>query len=184
MANEILRQPIYDTQSISAGSVSAGTTYKFFAVPLGQSSKTLLDTNLTTAGQLPYANATVVGLRVHAYTRGTSAITVGDYNQLLNNCTLTFKKEDRVILECPLYMIPSGIGLTGAVSTNDSTTTILSAISNGMAVKTNYFDLLQPEPFESRDRLQFDVDVKATWTASANIYVVVILEAQIGKIYR
>jgi len=183
MATEILRQPIYDTQSISAGAVAVGTQYNLFSVPVGSSSKTLLDTNMTVAGQLPYSEASIHGIRIHVYTRGSAGIGVNNYNQILNNCTMSFKKEDRTILEVPLYMIPSGYGLTGGVITTESTTTI-EAVSNGVPSKSQFFDLLVPEKFKSRDRLQVNVDVKAAFTTeTVTTYLVVVLEAQITKEY-
>jgi hypothetical protein len=47
---EAIKQTLYDFQAYAA----AGQTFlQFFAVPAGQSSKTLSDTNMTLAGQLP-----------------------------------------------------------------------------------------------------------------------------------
>lgn len=48
---EVYRQSLYDFQSYA----TAGTTtqYTFFAIPQGQSSKTLADTNMENAGSLP-----------------------------------------------------------------------------------------------------------------------------------
>lgn len=47
---EIVRQSLYDTNAYAA---AGQTQLTFFAVPVGQSSKTSTDTNMTLAGQLP-----------------------------------------------------------------------------------------------------------------------------------
>ena len=47
---EGIRQTLYDTQAYAA---AGATQLTFFAVPKGQGGKTLSDTNLTLAGQLP-----------------------------------------------------------------------------------------------------------------------------------
>ncbi len=47
---EVLRQSLYDFQAYAA---AGQTSLTFFQVPVGQSSKTKADTNMTLAGQLP-----------------------------------------------------------------------------------------------------------------------------------
>jgi hypothetical protein len=54
---EAVRQSLYDFQTYAA---AGQTTLTFFAVPNGQSSKTLSDTNMTLAGQLPAAQEFLV----------------------------------------------------------------------------------------------------------------------------
>ena len=49
---EAVRQSLYDFQAWGASGVGV-TQYSFFQVPVGQSSKTKADTNMTTAGILP-----------------------------------------------------------------------------------------------------------------------------------
>lgn len=47
---EVIYQPLYDFQAYAA---AGATQYTFFQTPIGQSSKTLVDTNMQSAGQLP-----------------------------------------------------------------------------------------------------------------------------------
>lgn len=49
---EGIRQSLYDYQSYGTSGVGA-TQYSFFQIPVGQSSKTKADTNMTNAGMLP-----------------------------------------------------------------------------------------------------------------------------------
>lgn len=54
---EAVRQSLYDFQTYNA---AGHTTMNFFATPNGQSGKTLSDTNMTLAGQLPAAQEFLV----------------------------------------------------------------------------------------------------------------------------
>jgi len=183
MANEFLRQPLYDSIKLTTGTQAVGTLGEFFTTPKGQSSKTILDTNITTAGQLPYAEARVIGLRLHAVARTVTApITVGDLNGILACTSLTLKKEDRVILEVPSFMIPSGYGLNGFASTTASATTISTA-NNGEPHRSNFFELLSSEQFLQRDRLQVTLNTNVAFTTTADLYLYVVLEASITKSY-
>ncbi len=49
---EVIRQSLYDFQAWGASGAGV-TQYSFFQVPVGQSSKTKADTNMTNAGMLP-----------------------------------------------------------------------------------------------------------------------------------
>lgn len=64
-APEIISQPIYDTVSyLAAGSASL----QFFQTPVGQSSKTLADTNMLIAGSLPSPiNMLVTDIQIGIY---------------------------------------------------------------------------------------------------------------------
>lgn len=67
---EAIRQSLYDFQAYAVGGHS---TLTFFAVPNGQSSKTLSDTNMTLAGQLPAAQEFLVNSIEVVYTTATPA---------------------------------------------------------------------------------------------------------------
>lgn len=54
---ENIYQPLYDYQTLAAAAVATQT---FFQAPIGQSGKTIADTNMTLAGQLPKGQAFVV----------------------------------------------------------------------------------------------------------------------------
>ena len=47
---EVLKQPLYDYQTYA---LAGATSFTFFTIPNGQSGKTLADTNMESAGQLP-----------------------------------------------------------------------------------------------------------------------------------
>lgn len=54
---EAIRQSLYDFQTYPA---AGSTQLTFFAIPIGQGGKTLSDTNMTLAGQLPTGNEFLV----------------------------------------------------------------------------------------------------------------------------
>jgi len=173
------RQPIYDSYEFSAGTVSAGTTISFFTTPKS-ATKPLNLTNLTVAGQIPYNMAWILGLRFYIFTLNATAPTLGDVNQILHNCTISWKKEDRTLLEVPAFMIPAGMGL---VPFADASASAFSTANNGTPIKSNYFEILRWEKFEKRDRLQLDAQVQSAMTIANNTYITVILESVIDLKY-
>lgn len=157
---DVVRQTLYDTVAVTVGSnVVSATTLEFFKVPMGQNSKTFLDTNIETAGMLPFEKATIVGMRFSLFTRTTSPIPYGDMYAFVNNAYMEFKKADRLIVREPIAKIPAGYGLTGAISTTASTTTS-SIVNNGMALKSNVYDIFVEDLLQN-DRLQVSVYLNA-----------------------
>ncbi len=58
-------QPLYDYQTRTAAAV---TQQAFFQTPIGQSNKTITDTNMISAGQLPLGNSfSLTGIQVELY---------------------------------------------------------------------------------------------------------------------
>ena len=184
---EIVRQSIYDTYVISpsGGAVVTGD-WDFFKVPIGQTvgsyTKTLLDTNLDTAGTLPFESAKLVGLRAFLYVRGAGTVTPTDFNQIFNHTVIELKKEDRLIMREPLAKIPAGYGAVGAVSTGTGTTGDVAVMSNGMALKSNFYDIFT-EDFKKTDRLQLQVKnmVAMAGVVATTLYLRLELECEISK---
>lgn len=66
-APEIISQPLYDTLSYTAAGTGMSSLV-FFQTPVGQSSKTLADTNMTIAGSLPSPiNMLVTDIQIGIY---------------------------------------------------------------------------------------------------------------------
>lgn len=62
---EVIRQSLYDFQTYAA---AGQTSLTFFQVPVGQSSKTIADTNMEMAGALPRPKYFLIeGIEVHFY---------------------------------------------------------------------------------------------------------------------
>ena len=62
---ESIWQPLYDYQAVGPAAVA---NLSFFQVPIGQAGKTLVDTNMELAGQIPTAqNFAITGVQVEFY---------------------------------------------------------------------------------------------------------------------
>lgn len=171
MLKERLRLPLYDTNDVSAGAIAAGTTYYFFQSALS-ATKTILKTNSTTNGQMPYDKMTIVGLRLYLYTITNAPVTAADANLLLNNAVLIYKREDREILKVPCHWIPAGIGLNiGGQATYGG---------NGVPALTNIYRCL-PETYVRSDRLQVEIQLVNGVTFAADISIEVMLEGVVDK---
>lgn len=190
-AHEVVRQSIYDTNVLATGTGTtiAATTLTYFAVPVSGMfptaaiNKTYLDTNLETAGQLPFASANLVGIRFYPHTRTAVPITTIDFNNIVNNCYLELKKEDRLILRTPLSDVPAGFGISGS---SGGALTSPDIVSNGMPMKSNFYDVFT-EPFLKSDRLQLQIILPNSLTAvttATNFYLRIEFECEIGKVYR
>lgn len=178
---ERLRFPLYDTWLLAAGAIAAGTVMNYFTTPQGAvgsgyaAAKATRETNLTTAGQMPYRVFRVVGIRVYCYTITNAPVVATDLNLFLHNSVLTFKKEDRTVLQLPTNWIPSGVGLSGqALAAGTPFTT------SGMPVLSNLYRVL-PETYTTGDRIQIDITTSAAVTLAADLQIVVMLEGVVDK---
>ena len=113
---DVIVEPRYDTQTIpAAGSV----LLTFFQAPIGQpganftaaaAAKSIADTNMQLAGQLPTGqNFEVHGFRVQPH----FALTAHDANQWSSGCVLTFTISNKIYLQVPVDTIPAGCGPMG-----------------------------------------------------------------------
>jgi hypothetical protein len=145
-------------------------TVLFFAVPLGQAggvyipgaagAKTLADTNMELAGQLPGGyNFKLLGFRV-MYGWNMSTL---DLQQCINGAVFTFTIGSKPFLRTPLRMIPSG---NGPVSTSAAVNTSgWQTLSNSFSIAKKPLDLLQTQNFQVT--ITWPGGVVGTTTASA-----------------
>lgn len=123
--NEARRWALYDTVSFAAAASVSGTV-KFFSTPLGQGTtpKTLLQTNLRQAGQLPARQAMEVwDIRVQCHLGGifgsiTTLTILNNFykaiDQLLYGAFVEVKQAQKTDLEIsPLAILSAGYGVTG-----------------------------------------------------------------------
>jgi len=161
------RQPIYDTAIMPVG--VAATQVTFFQTPLGQAGKTIHDTNLETAGQLPSPNQflfTGLGFSVQ---RGIAPL---DFNALYEMSELEFLMGSTPYVQVPLESIPTVGGATGFAATTAGATTI-SQVCNGVPLVNNVF----PVAFKSKkyilitssETFRIVLSWKAAITPTANI---------------
>ena len=144
----ILTQPLYDYQAYPT---TGATSMKFFQVPIGQSSKTEADTNMTVAGMLPAPQEFMVtGIEVR-FIPGTDLSTyaaaavdeyVNDVQSVLNSGYLKFNVgTSNYVTDGPIGAFPCSFRLNGfAALASDaaSTGTSLSTIAYAAAVGEPY----------------------------------------------
>jgi hypothetical protein len=164
---DVIVEPRYDTVLLVAGGAQLLT---FFAVPLGQAggvyipgaagAKTLADTNMELAGQLPGGyNFKLLGFRV-MYGWNMSTL---DLQQCINGAVFTFTIGSKPFLRTPLRMIPSG---NGPVSTSAAVNTSgWQTLSNSFSIAKKPLDLLQTQNFQVT--ITWPGGVVGTTTASA-----------------
>jgi len=147
---DVIVEPRYDTVLLPAAGAGLLT---FFAVPLGQpggvfipaaaGAKTLADTNMDLAGQLPGGyNFKLLGFRaMYGWNMSTQ-----DLQTVINGAVFTFTIGSKPFLRTPLRNIPSGNGPMGSAATiNTSGWPILS---NSYSIAKKPLDLLQTQNFQ------------------------------------
>jgi len=128
---EAIRQPLYDYQTYAA---AGQTSLTFFAVPNGQSSKTLSDTNMETAGSLPNPKRfLVLGISVQMFP-GTvlpsAAAATNGIDSFVNDVWEVFSATSylelfigsKSYIQAPVNAFPSTTRLQGFAGMSDSTT--------------------------------------------------------------
>jgi len=130
------KEPYYDVAWLAAGIAIAQVT--FFQVQLGGvfpvaafGVKTLQDTNLMAAGQIPVPyHLFVQGFGLNVQYGATQV----DMNALYNAATLTFFQGQTPMVQTPLCAIPTVGGFVGATTVNNT-----AFLCNGMPSPTNMF---------------------------------------------
>lgn len=109
--------------SQAAATVTAGTSFEFFR---DLNNKNLQHTNLRTARRIPAGSEFImarIGVMV-CQAFGNVVALPDDVVKIAYAATLSFKINDRLVSEGPLYKFQSGYGVTGSVS--DTNTTVKS----------------------------------------------------------
>jgi hypothetical protein len=157
----------YDTvctadPSAAAALVAAGTSFEFFR---DLSNKNLQHTNLRTARRIPAGSEfimTRVGV-VPNQSFGNVVAVPAEIVKLAYAATLTFKINDRLISEGPLYKYQSGYGVAGS-TTENATGYVTIGVPSAAAAPS----LLVAQPVQDDDDLVATVDFKSNgWQAGA-----------------
>ena len=114
---------LYDRAIIIAVNTALATSYSFFSVPIGQSSKTKQDTNLEGRG-----NSLAPPNRLDVQSIGfavRSNVLLSDLQTFLETYWFEFKIGNKVYAEGPLHAFPAGIGVNaGTTRTNEAAVNI------------------------------------------------------------
>jgi len=118
----------YDTLKVAANTATA-SLYTLFQAPIS-SSKGINETNMTDSGKLPIP----VSMKIMALRVALVGMIVTDIERLYKNYCLRLKIGQKYFLEGPVNFFPGGGGVSGAVATTASATTIQSW-SNGVPIR-------------------------------------------------
>lgn len=167
---EAVQWPLYDSVEIAT---SATTSLEFFQVPIGQSSKTQLDTNMRSAGQITMGNyysvySIGVGLRDGAAT----SIPVAEAREILYTGYLVFTIAEREYLSGPLYLFPLGGGLAGP----GSGAAAMEASNNGMAAANVRYFLKRKIVLRKNENFQVTCKWPTAPTPTTAIKLVVVFD--------
>lgn len=138
---------IWDRITVAANATFAAN-YKFFTTPIGQSSKTKIDTNMTQVSRLEdpqWMNVTHLGIVLNPN------IEQVDLNAILNNYYIEFWVGQKIYVEGPVQNFPGGVGASSGVATT-ATTTTLRTTSNGLPAVSNLYDMRLPAGLDLGDR--------------------------------
>ncbi len=185
-----LRQPMYDR--VIQASPALGTI-QFFQLPVGQGSpaKTLLDTNMRLQGQIPASHVfevwspRVVIMPLKATTAAAIAATnsIEDCYDLMIGGFLEFKLVGRPKLQCPLFYLPAGAGLSGLASI--STNLVAAAGAGGSILGATNGDPSQLAPqrldpfpvvIPPLQTFSFEVTFPSSIVLSANVNLWMVLD--------
>jgi len=195
---EVIKQSLYDSAAYPA---AGATQLTFFSVPVGQSSKSLSDTNMSLAGQLPKnqeflvqsveilfhpSTPTVAAQMPAVYGAGVVAALVNDAYIFgrSGNLTLTIGSKP-YLQEAPLGRLPGKVGFDIDASASDASTAAASQQSRVAFGKwVGRPMLLDPAPLLLPENQNFTVSL--TWPEGLQAItnparVVVILD---GLLYR
>ena len=130
--------PVYDRVTFAPGA-TIPANFKWFVSPMGQSSKTKADTNLSMSSALSAPSwMNVVGLGFKFSTLMQKA----DLDAFVNNYYIEFYVDNKIYLEGQVDMFPAPAGITGLQSFATATTSTVYV--NGTPRADNFFDLRIP----------------------------------------
>lgn len=134
---DVVWEPLYDYQTYAA---AGQTSLTFFQVPIGQGGKTLADTNIQSAGQLPAPTKFIVesisvdffpGGDVNGSLADGTAVNWDDAYTVLKSGWLDFNVGNKSRLQQapigafpPAYRVAGGAALTGAASVPNTITSV------------------------------------------------------------
>jgi hypothetical protein len=185
---DVITQPIYDSFSIAAA--TAVTKQTLFQTPIGQSSKTLANTNMSQAGILPNPQKlTVYAIRLYF----SNLTTPTDLVNFLLNCSFDWKIGTKSYLTCPCLFLTAGFGgiatsiaEIGTVAAGD---VAAFTTSNGHADQRSIFELSRPITIEQGESFQvvinpetgFSTQAATTRPAGTGTTVYVVLDGELER---
>lgn len=171
--NELTEGVIYDRVQ-HAASISAGTEYTYFR---DIEDKDKADTNMQVSKKLPSGWKMAVWKVGIAIANGAD---LADAKNILDNGYFGFERDNRTILEGPVFCFPSGYGLSGAASTTNTSTTV-SLQANGLPAPGLISPLSVPIVLDGDNTFEAKIKYYDAVTLTAATYVYVLLWGWIQK---
>jgi hypothetical protein len=154
----------YDTVQQATGLSTAGTTLEYFR---DLTSKNLQHTNLKTPRRIPSGSEFIlqrIGV-VIAQAVGATVQIAADILLAAYAATLTFKINERLISEGPLFKYQSGYGMAGGTTANNT-----SLITTGVPSAAAAPQLLVQQTINDQADLQGTIEFKACgWLATTTM---------------
>jgi len=139
---DVQHTPLYDTVTIAAGANVTNQTASFFTNVGPASGKTLAQTNLRQASELPAPQAfSIFSFRL----RWSEDILLADLLNILNGFCLTFTLGDKPYQRAPLWYFAAGGGIDGFTTRTDS-----SVYTNGNPTRESIHKLAIPIVIENQ----------------------------------
>lgn len=162
---EASTQPLYDFQAYAA---TGQTSLTFFQTPVGQSSKTLANTNMQSAGMLPAPQQFLIqGVGVR-YISGLAANVIGasaansalnDTNAILRAGVFQLSISSKTYLTTfPLSELPCRAYVAGAAALSDSTTAGAGQASK-ITLAWEIGDVFRPNPLLLTPTMNFQAQI-------------------------
>lgn len=165
---ETIDQPFYDTVSIAASTAFAKTV--LFQVQIGQSGKTLAQTNMTQSGQLPYPQY----LELHTISVPiANNTTLVDLINILQLVSFTLTVGTKPMLQVPVWFLPAGCGaiinaIAGIGSALPATTAVGYSTGNGIADPRAVFALSCPFVINTGESFNVTLNPETPFNTQAN----------------
>lgn len=164
---ETIDQPVYDSFSVAANTAFPKTV--LFQTPIGQSGKTLAQTNMIQAGQLVNPQKLIVrAIRVWV----ANNVTPTDLNNFLQNVSFTLTVGKKPMLECIPAFLPAACGAVvnsiAQVGTAPAGSAVSYSTGNGIADTRAAFTLNNPFAIETGESFNVTLNPETGFNTQAN----------------
>lgn len=164
---DVVDQPIYDSFTVAAGA-NFPTVTTLFQQPVGQSGKTLAQTNMTAAGQLPAPQRAYI-LSYRIYTRNDAV--PADLMLFGVNASHTWTIGTKPYFQGPSFLLSAGAGMivnaAAQVGTAPTGSAPLFTTSNGSVDQRSVFALTKPYMLEQGETFQWTVRAETAFALAA-----------------
>jgi hypothetical protein len=163
---DVVNQPVYDSMSVAANTAFPKTT--LFQSPVG-ASRTLAQTNMQLAGQLPAPQRLVVRAIKLIVANNTTLV---DLINILENVSVTFTVGKKPWFEGPAILLTAGCGAqmvsASQLGTAAGTLGTVFSTSNGSVDQRAAFTLTQPVVIEAGETFAVTLVAETGFSTQAN----------------